>query len=147
MESGRTLQANTVRRLLVIDLLLSDQKTNEHSGGTFIVQGSIRCARIIARPDFRDNAANLTVIFVQHQTRVSLGIIRLQPEEFICHFLVSHIESRELLAPVSPTLQRLLAGDQECFVFCTNRCLETKFCVHVLFPAAIPMHAAHQSVK
>jgi hypothetical protein len=106
---------------------LIDQKINEHSGGAFIVQGNIRGARTIARPDIRDEAANLTVTFVQHQTRVSLGIIGLQPKEFISRFLVSHTESRELLAPVSPAFQCLLAEDQECFVFCTNN-------VHVFLP-------------
>jgi hypothetical protein len=91
-----------------------------------------RDARVIAPTDFRDEVAEFAVVFVLFQARVSLGIIRLQAYQFIARFLTRQAGVRDLLAEISPSIQRLHASAQKPFIVRAKRRFEEKCTFHVL---------------
>src|SRR5271166_2540926 len=88
----------------------------------------------VAVAKFRDETTKLAFVMVLFQSRVSLGIIRLQAQEFIGCFPHAGSESGDFLAPFSPCLPGLLTRNEKTFVISANRSLEGKFCFHLLLP-------------
>jgi hypothetical protein len=66
---------------------LVGQKLDDRSGRIILFHDSGREAGVIAPADFRNEVAELAVVFVLFEARVCLGIIRLQADQFIARFL------------------------------------------------------------
>jgi hypothetical protein len=130
---------------------LAGEKPGDHSGGMLLVHDSDRKARLSAAGDFRDEAAEFTVVSMLFEARVCVGIIRLQANQFIGRFLSLRARACNLFAEVSPSLQRLHGSAQEPFICRAKRRFVKKSTFHVVLSevsrSMLPAKAAKSQAK